>query len=87
MTVADDASTGYIFEVDLEYPAELHPSHSDYPLCPESRVVKNEELSAYTTSLGEKLQISSGSCSKLIADLHGKTRYTVHYRNLQLYVR
>jgi hypothetical protein len=31
----DDAEKGYILEVDLEYPKELHNSHSAYPLAPE----------------------------------------------------
>ena len=34
-TVTDDAAIGYILEVDLEYPKELHVIHSDYPLVPE----------------------------------------------------
>jgi hypothetical protein len=86
-TVSYDSPTGYILEVDLEYPAELHDSHSDYPLCPESVVISNEDLSPYTRSLADKLGLSSGHCRKLVADLHNKQRYSVHYRNLQLYVR
>ena len=31
---------GCILEVDLEYPAELHESHNDYPLAPERLKVK-----------------------------------------------
>jgi hypothetical protein len=31
----DDAEKGYNLEVDLEYPKELHDSHSAYPLAPE----------------------------------------------------
>ena len=37
-----DSRKGYILEVDLEYPEELHDSHSAYPLAPESLVVPKE---------------------------------------------
>lgn len=44
---ADDAPVGYILEVDLEYPRELHDLHADYPLCSEKSVPpggKHEKL-------------------------------------------
>ena len=37
MTIADDADIGYILEVDLGYPEELHDLYSDYPLAPEKK--------------------------------------------------
>ncbi|GFW64833.1 uncharacterized protein TNCV_3066901 [Trichonephila clavipes] len=42
MNLPDDSQIGYIFEVDLEYPDELHDLHNCYPLAPEKieKVVK-----------------------------------------------
>ena len=34
VSVPTDSSEGYILEVDLEYPPELHNLHADYPLAP-----------------------------------------------------
>ena len=45
--LADDADRGAFLEVDLEYPAELHESHNDYPLCPERMPVPRSWLSPY----------------------------------------
>ena len=30
---------GYVIEVDLEYPHDLHDAHNDYPLAPEHLVI------------------------------------------------
>ena len=51
--VEDDK--GYILEVDLEYPAELHQLHNDYPLAPERLVVTKKMISEYGKHLSEKL--------------------------------
>jgi hypothetical protein len=87
-TVPDDGETGYFLEVDLEYPDDLHESHSDYPLAPEPRSIDPEELSPYTKSLAAKLGVKpSSKCKKLVSSLQPKERYVVHYRTLKLYLR
>ena len=87
MSVPDDGPEGYILEVDLAYPEELHGAHSDYPLCPESAVIEPNDLSPYTVSLAEKLGVKPSGRRKLLGTLKGKERYALHYRNLKLYVR
>ena len=42
MSISKESKTGIIFEVDLEYPDELHESHNDYPLAPEKLALSNE---------------------------------------------
>jgi hypothetical protein len=86
MSVPDDADTGFILEVDLEYPSHLHDSHNDYPLCPQNIIIENEDLSPYTKTLAEKLNVSAASSKKLVCNLKNKTKYSIHYRNLKLYV-
>ena len=43
----ETAKNGWILEVDLEYPPELHEEHNSYPLAPEKKVVKKELMSDY----------------------------------------
>ena len=49
-SVPDDNPTGYILEVDLEYPRDLHELHNDYPLAPEKVKLTEEMLSPYSKS-------------------------------------
>ena len=84
--VPEDSDIGYILEVDLEYPAELHDLHSDFPLCPEKLKVTDDMLSPYCQQLKEDLALKEPSIGKLIPNLHNKTRYILHYKNLKLYL-
>ena len=84
--MSDDAEDGYILEVDLEYPEELHDSHSDYPLAPEKMKVSHDMLSPYCKQLAEELNITTNAPPKLVSNLQDKTHYILHYRNLKLYL-
>ena len=77
---------GYIFEVDFEYPDELHDLHNDYPLSPEKLCVNNEMLSDYCRDIKNKFKIGNGRVHKLIPTLNDKERYALHERNLELYL-
>ena len=83
MQVPDDAETGYILEVDLEYPEELHDLHNDYPLAPQTMKVPHEDLSPYTQQLKNKLNVKGQPHKKLMPNLHKKEKYVIHYINLK----
>lgn len=83
-----DSDKGYMLEVDLEYPKELHESHNSYPLAPSHKTVDDDELSPYSKGLYNDLydgQRKRPKTKKLIPTLGNKINYIVHYRNLQLY--
>lgn len=50
----DDSEIGYMLEVDLEYPKELHDSHSDYPFCAEHRAPPNSKTKKLLLTLYDK---------------------------------
>ena len=76
---------GYILEVDLEYPRELHDTHNAYPLALKCMVVQKEWISEYQHSL-IGVGMAPIEVEKLVPNLRDKDRYVLHYRNLQLYL-
>ena len=81
-----DNKKGMILEVDLEYPEELHDAYNSYPLAPEHLAITEDMLSPYCKQIKEKYHMSAGEVKKLIPNLMDKTKYVLHYRNLQLYI-
>ena len=62
----ENAKNGWILEVDLEYPAELHEEHNSYPLAPEKKVVKKESMSDYQKRLIKDLELKPSDSKKLL---------------------
>ena len=85
LEISDNNENGYILEVDLDYPPELHDHHNEYPLAPEKMKVTEDMLSPYPKKLLEDLDLKGTSTEKLIPNLNAEKNYVVHYRNLKLY--
>ena len=86
MSVNEKSDIGYILEIDLEYLKKLRELHNDYPLAPEKLAVSRDMLSTYCKNIADKYDIKIGDVKKLIPNLGNKTKYVLHYRNLQLHL-
>lgn len=86
MTVPDDSPVGYTLMVDIVYPPELHDLHNEYPLCPESMVVKEEMTSDLMRKIQSDLRLKEDKACKLVPNLMNKKKYTSDYRYLKFCV-
>ena len=57
MSISKKSPIGCFFEVDLEYPDELHELHNDYPLAPEKLAVSSDMLSKYCKKIADKYEV------------------------------
>ena len=87
MNMKWNSKKGWILEVDLEYPANLHDAHNDYPLAPEKKTIKPEQMSEYQRQLMAEHDLTTPNTEKPVLTLENKEKYVVHYSNLQFYLR
>ena len=82
-----DQPRGYMVECDLDYPAELHEEHNDYPLAAERMIVNYECLSQKQIEINRCYNMSRGNkTTKLIPNLLDKRHYICDYLNLKFYL-
>jgi hypothetical protein len=88
MSLNEEDSIGYMFQVDLEYPEKLRAdeAHDNFPLAPESFKIEKDLLSPYQQDLGDQLGVKYGA-EKLCLTLYDKKKYICHSRNLKFYLK
>jgi hypothetical protein len=86
--ISDEDGPGFILEVDIEYPAELHFSHNSYPVAPENIEIPDEMLSPYSLACKKIIYNKTGKPPrKLTATFNERKKYVVHGLNLRHYLK
>ena len=70
-----NSSTGYILEVDLEYPQSLHNEHNDYPLATEKINIPKKWLPDYCLEI-VNAHITTETVKKIVPNLMKKEIFT-----------
>ena len=86
LLTSETSEWGYIVEVNLTIPEELHDFFADYPLAPSREVVDIGAMSNELVDMLGKLRITTlPKVPKLLQTLHPKEGYVLHYLTLKLY--
>lgn len=88
LSLTDDGDKGYLFEVDLHIPPEIHDKLRDYPIAPTRECVRPQDLSPYSRAQVKRSDRHADfKTEKLLCTLRDKVAYTCHFRNLKLYIQ
>ena len=87
----DDGDKGYLLQVDVEHPKELHSAHEDLPFLPEKRFKVDKkfehkvskEINKAHKKVYKTFNITREPDNKLIATLQDKNKYVVNMSTLK----
>ena len=92
LKLEDEAEYGYLFEVDLNYPSEIHAATADFPLAPEGAYIEADMFSPFMKSMYDDMCVARG-CNKkyvpyrkLLLTQYEKQYYVCHYSILKFYL-
>ena len=74
-SISENNFVGYILEVDLEYPNELHGLHNDYSLTPEKLEISQNMFSNYCFNIANEYGIKMSGVNKSVPHLGNKSKY------------
>ena len=60
--------------------------HNNYPLAAKNLEINHDILSKYCSNIANKFDIKIGDVNKLVPNLCSKSKYVLHYKNLQLHL-
>ena len=81
------SDVGYVVEVDLMVPEELHDYFNDYPPAPEPLEIRDDMISPISSNIRSNRGYNKRFKSiKLAPNLLNKRKYICHIRNLHLYL-
>ena len=92
LDLEDEGDYGYLFEVDLDYPRELHATTADFPLAPGSGYVEEDMFSPFMKSYYTNLcrerntKATFKPCRKLLLTHYDKEQYVCHFAILKFYL-